>query len=521
MTSAFKILQGAAVFTKLDLRNAYHLVRIREGDECKMAFNTPTGHWEYLLMPFGLTNAPAVFQTLVNDILRDMINNFVFVYLDDILIFSKDRKDHTIHVRRVLQRLLENRLFVKAEKCEFSVSSTTFLGYVIASGSISMDPEKVKAVEEWPTPTHRKSLQRFLGFANFYRRFIQGYSSITAALTRLTSTKVRFCWDQKAKEAFQELWRRFTTAPILIHPDSEKQLIVEVDTSNVGVGAILSQLSAGDNKVHPCAFYSHRLSLAEQNFDIGNKELLAVKLALEEWRQWLEGAQSPFQVWTDHKNLEYLQTAKRLNSHQARWPLLFSRFNFHLAYRPGSKNVKPDALSRYFENETDTILLPEVFVNAIEMQIEKTVREALNTEAAPSRCPNNKMFVPACARSKVIQWGHSSRLSGHPGANRTTSFIQRKFWWPEIRGDILNFVAACSVCAQAKVTHQHPQGLLQPFPTPRRPWSHIALDFITGFPSSNHYTTILTIVDRFSKSVHFLPLTKLPSTSETAQLLNT
>ena len=289
---------------------------------------------------------------------------------------------------------------------------------------------------------------------------------------RLTSTKVRFCWDQEAKEAFQELWRRFTTAPILIHPDSEKKWIVEVDASNVGVGAILSQRSAGDNKVHPCAFYSLWLSPAEQNYDIRNKELLAVKLALEEWRQWLEGAQSPFQVWTDHKNLEYLQTAKRLNSRQARCPLFFSHFNF--AYRPGSKNVKPNALSRYFETETSnvephTMLCPEVFINAIEMRIEETVREALGTEAALSRCPVNKMFVPACARSKVIQWSHSSRLSGHPGANRTTSFIQCKFWWPEMREDILNFVAACSVCAQAKVTHQQPQGLLQSLPTPQRP----------------------------------------------------
>ena len=161
--------------------------------------------------------------------------------------------------------------------------------YVIASGSISMDPEKVKAVEEWPTPMDCKSLQRFLGFANFYRRFIRGYSSIAATLTRLMSTKIRFCWDQEAKEAFQELRRRFTTAPILIHPDSEKQFIVEVDTSNVGVGAILSQRTAGDNKVHPCAFYSHRLSPAEQNYDIGNKELLVVKLALEEWRHGPSG----------------------------------------------------------------------------------------------------------------------------------------------------------------------------------------------------------------------------------------
>ena len=483
-------------------------------------------------MPFGLTNAPAVFQTLVNNVLGDMINKSVFVYLDDILIFSQDARSHQGHVRKVLQCLLENRLFVKAEKCQFSCSTTAFLGYIITAGSIGMDPEKVRAVEQWPTPTNRKALQRFLGFANFYHRFIRNYSSIAAPLTRLTSTKVRFTWEPEAEEAFRNLKGRFTSAPILVHPDPERQFIVEVDASNTGVGAVLSQRLAGDAKVHPCAFYSHKLSPAEQNYDFGNKEIiclesleiLAVKLAIEEWRQWLEGSRVPFQVWTDHKNLEYLHSAKRLNSRQARWALIFSRYDFHLAYRPGLKNVKPDALSRMFEPDDrvkapETILRPEVFLHAVVVDIERQVREAAGTEAAPSRCPDGRQFVPR--QWEVLQWGHASRLSGHPGNNRTLTFIQRKFWWPGMREDVVNFVAACSVCTQAKVPHQSPQGLLQPLPIPHRPWSHIALDFITGLPPSHHHTIILTIVDRFSKAVHFVPLTKLQSASETAQLLIT
>ena len=401
-------------------------------------------------MPFGLTNAPAVFQTLVNDVLGDMINKFVFVYLDDILIFSQDAQSHQGHVCKVLQRLLEYRLFVKAEKCEFSCTTTIFLGYIISSHSISMDPEKVRAVEQWPMPMDRKALQRFLGFANFYHRFIRNYSSIAAPLTRLTSTKVKFVWGQEAEGAFRNLNRRFMSVPILVHPDPvhPRQFIVEVDASNTGVGAILSQCSAGDAKVHPCAFYSHRLSPAEQNYNIGNKELLAVKLAIEEWRQWLEGAQVPFQVWTDHKNLEYLHTAKRLNSRQAWWALFFSRFDFHLAYRPGSKNIKPDALSRYFENNDrfeapETILWLEVFVQAVEMNIERQVREAAGTKAAPSGCPDGRQFVPRQSRAQVLQWGHASRLSGHPGNTHTLTFVQRKFWWPGMREDVANFVAAC------------------------------------------------------------------------------
>ena len=171
-------MQGSSVFTKLDLRNAYHLVRIREGDEWKTAFNTPRGHYEYLVMPFGLTNAPAIFQALVNDVLRDFLNVFVFVYIDDILIFSKSEQEHVQHVRSVLQRLLENQLFVKVEKSEFHATEVSFLGYIISVGRIHMDPTKVKAGVDCPVPTTRKKLQQFLGFANFYRRFIRNYSSV-------------------------------------------------------------------------------------------------------------------------------------------------------------------------------------------------------------------------------------------------------------------------------------------------------------------------------------------------------
>ena len=243
ISSAFELLQGATIFTKLDLRNAYHLVRIREGDEWKTAFNTSSGHYEYLVMPFGLTNAPAVFQALVNDVLRDMLDHYVFVYLDDILIFSKNLKDHIHHVQTVLQRLLENSLFVKTEKCEFHTSSVAFLGYIVGQGSVEMDPSKVSAVTSWRVPESRKELQRFLGFANFYRRFIRGYSTVAAPLTALTSSKVTFRWSFAAEEAFQDLKGRFTSAPILQVPDPAGQLVVEVDASDVGVGAILSQRS--------------------------------------------------------------------------------------------------------------------------------------------------------------------------------------------------------------------------------------------------------------------------------------
>ena len=526
LSSTFEPLTHATVFTKLDLRNAYHLVRIREGDEWKTGFNTHLGHFEYLVMPFGLTNAPAVFQALVNDVLRDFLNTFVVVYIDDILVFSRTPKEHTRHVRQVLHRLLENRLFVKAEKCVFHAASVEFLGHILEKGRVRADPKKVRAVEEWERPTDRSQLRRFLGFANFYRRFIRGFSRVAAPLSALTSTLRPFSWSPEADAAFTTLKQLFTSAPVLIFPDPGHQFIVEVDASDVGLGAVLSQRSEEDQLIHPVAFLSRRFTPAERNYDVGNRELLAVHAALEEWRHWLEGAQHPILIWTDHKNLVYIRNAKRLGPRQARWALLFSRFNFTLTFRPGSKNVRADALSRLFPTETQpqdsdqhTILPPARIIGVVTWGLESAVRAAQRAQPDPGGGPRNCLFVPASVRSRVLQWGHSSRLACHPGAVRTAQFLRRRFWWPSLEADVREFVAACDVCARSKASHRPPAGLLRPLPIPGRPWSHIALDFVTGLPTSQGKNTIMTMVDRFSKMVHFAALPKLPSAAETADLL--
>ena len=524
ISTAFELLEGAKVFTKLDLRNAYHLVRIREGDEWKTAFNTPTGHYEYLVMPFGLTNAPAVFQNLVNDVLRDMLNVFVFVYLDDILIFSPDEDTHTHHVRAVLQRLLQNQLFVKAEKCEFHRPSVTFLGFVLAEGEIRMDPEKISAVANWTTPCSRREVQRFLGFANFYRKFIRNYSSVASPLHDLTSPHRPFVWSPDCEAAFQGLKRSFTTAPVLALPDPSQQFVVEVDASDVGIGAVLSQINPKDGKLHPCAYLSKKLSSSEQNYDVGDRELLAVKVALEEWRHWLEGSSQPFQVWTDHKNLEYLRTAKRLNARQARWSIFFSRFNFTLSYRPGSKNTKPDSLSRIFSPVNDkpepkTILPKTCFVSVLTWEVEAKVKAAHNNTICPPECPEGKLYVVSSLRGEVVHWAHTNKTVCHPGINKTLFVVQQRFWWPKMAKDVTDYVNACPTCASNKVSHQRPSGELRPLPIPQRPWSHISMDFVTGLPSSDGNTVVLTVVDRFSKMAHFIPLTKLPSAKETAEVM--
>ncbi|KAK3526426.1 hypothetical protein QTP70_025456 [Hemibagrus guttatus] len=233
-------LRGARVFTKLDLRSAYNLVRIREGDEWKTAFYTTHGHYEYCVMPFGLTNTPAVFQALINGVFRDLLGRGIIAYIDDILVYSTSMEDHVRQVREVLARLQRHHLFMKLEKCGFHRTMVTFLGYVISPRGVEMDTNKVQAVSEWPAPSTIKELQWFLGFANFYRRFIQNYSSVAAPLMSLLRGKPKkLNWMDQAQAVFQCLKDCFTTAAILCHPD--RPFVVEVDASSSGLGAVLSQ----------------------------------------------------------------------------------------------------------------------------------------------------------------------------------------------------------------------------------------------------------------------------------------
>uniref|UniRef100_A0A3B1IV37 Gypsy retrotransposon integrase-like protein 1 n=1 Tax=Astyanax mexicanus TaxID=7994 RepID=A0A3B1IV37_ASTMX len=528
--SALEQLRTASYFTKLDLRSAYNLIRIREGDEWKTAFTTTNGHYEYQVMSYGLANAPAVFQSFMNDVFRDMIGKYVTLFIDDILIYSPDLESHVKHVHSVLQKLLDNNLYAKAEKCEFHLQRVAFLGYVISSQGVLMDDSKVDAVTSWPVPQSIKDLQRFLGFANFYRRFIRNFSAIAAPLTALTKNATKVLkWSPEADKAFQELKAAFVSAPILKHPNPDLPFVVEVDASNTGIGAVLSQRSGSPPKLHPVAFFSKKMSPAERNYGIGDRELLAVKLALEEWRHWLEGAAHPFTVLTDHKNLEYLRTAKRLNPRQARWSLFFSRFNFSISFRPGNRNTKADALSRVFSSPDDTchasepepILPPTVKVAAIRWELDDLIQKSQVNTRIPEGCPPHKIYVPEQFRDQLIGWAHAALTSGHPGVTRTLQLISARYWWETMRADVQTFVVSCSVCAQCKTPKTLPAGKLCPLPVPERPWSHIAVDFVTDLPESEGYTTILTVVDRFSRGVKFIPFPALPTALQTAQAIYT
>ncbi|KAI2664082.1 Transposon Tf2-6 polyprotein [Labeo rohita] len=522
---ALEQLRSAKYYTKLDLRSAYNLIRIREGDEWKTAFSTTSGHYEYRVMPFGLANSPLYFQAFVNDVFRDMLNRWVIVYIDDILIFSNSYSEHIQHVRAVLKRLIHHQLYAKEEKCQFHQEKISFLGYVISPEGVAMDETKVTAVRNWPQPKTLKQLQRFLGFSNFYRRFIRNFSTVAAPLTSMVKKgSARLSWSPEALHAFHDLRLRFSSAPVLKHPDSQLPFLVEVDASSTGVGAILSQRLGEPPRTFPCAFFSHKLSPAERNYDVGNRELLAIKLALEEWRHWLEGALHPFVILTDHKNLEYIRTAKVLNHRQARWALFFTRFQFTISYRPGSQNHKADALSRVHEPDhasppPETILPASMLIAPVAWDLMTEISEAHSRDPPPAECPENRTYVPAELRPRVLSEVHARPSSGHPGIEATIDLLHNRFWWPSLRSDSIDFVKNCVVCNTTKASRQLPAGLLQPLPVPKRPWSHIAVDFITDLPPSQGHTTILTVIDRFSKGCRLIPLPKLPTALETAEAL--
>jgi len=340
-------LRGARYFTKLDVRWGFNNVRIKPRDEWKAAFRTNRGLFEPLVMFFGMTNSLATFQTMMNDIFQNLIaEGIVVVYLDDILIFTKTKEEHEQAVRQVLQVLKENKLFLRPEKCEFYKQRIEYLGLVISENEVSMDLVKVAGVREWPTLENKTDVQAFLGFVNFYRRFIRDFSTKAQPLFDLTHSEQVWTWSGKEQAAFKDLKTAVTTALVLVSPQELDPFRIEVDSSDFATGAVLSQQSTTDGKWYPVAFYSKSLSSVERNYEIHDKEMLAIIHALEEWRHFLEGATHPVEIWTDHKNLEYFITAKKLNCHQARWSLHLARFDFLLHHRPRRTMGKPDALSR-------------------------------------------------------------------------------------------------------------------------------------------------------------------------------
>jgi len=347
------LLGKAKIYTKLDVKGAYNLLQVKEGDEHKLAFRTRYGLYEPTVMQFGTTNAPADFQGYINNAIREALDDFASAYLDDVLIYSDSEEEHVGHVKWIMQRLLKAGLYLKPEKCEFHKETVRYLGLIISTKGISMDEDKVDTVRNWSKEKKTENgrlnnlfeVQQFLGFCNYYRRFISKYSEKAEPLTRLTKKDEPFVWGSEQQLAFEMMVTAFTTAPTLRHFDHESEVIIETDASDYVSAGVLSQRD-DEGVLHPVAYYSKKHSPAECNYDIYDKELMAIIEVLEEWRPECEGTAYPLKLITDHKNLEYFMKKKLLNRRQARWSEFLTRFDHEIVYRPGKSNGKADALTR-------------------------------------------------------------------------------------------------------------------------------------------------------------------------------
>ena len=336
-------LVSARYFSKLDLISGYNQIRIKEGDEYKTAFRTRYGHYEFKVLPFGLTNAPATFMRLMNDIFRPYLDKFILTFFDRMLCYSDTAEDHLRHLRIVLQTLRDHKLYANKEKCYFFLQELEFIGHIVGKDGIKLDPAKVKAILEWPTPRNATEVRRFHGLANYYRRFVKDFSKIASPLNELTGERSKFYWGPAAEEAFRNLKEAIASVPNLVPFDFEKETRVTTDASDVAVGAELSQKDA-NGKWHPTAFYSAKLTPTEVKYPTHERELLAIIHALKTWRHYLEGRH--FEIVTDHHGLRYIQTQPLLSKRQAGWLEFLQEYDYEIHYSPGTTNVVADALSR-------------------------------------------------------------------------------------------------------------------------------------------------------------------------------
>ena len=339
-------ISRAKFFTKFDVRDGYHRLRMAEGEEWKTAFRCRYGLYEYIVMSFGLCSAPGTFQHYMNDTFREFLDQFLIVYLDDLLIYSDSLAEHKRHVRMVLERLREAGLCLKPAKCQFHMEEVAFLGFIVGSNGVRMDPSKVEAITSWPAPESVHDIRVFLGLANFYRRFIQNFSKVAAPITELLRKNRKFRWTSEAQTAFNSLRTSFTTAPVLRHFNPSLPTILEADASDYAVGAVISQRDPETGMLHPITFHSRKFNAAELNYEIYDKEMLAIVETMDYYRHYFEGLGQTTTIFSDHRNLLWFTETKVYNRRQARWAEKLSRFDFKIVFRPGKQGGKPDALSR-------------------------------------------------------------------------------------------------------------------------------------------------------------------------------
>ncbi|GJY29288.1 putative reverse transcriptase domain-containing protein, partial [Tanacetum coccineum] len=485
----FDQLQGSSVYSKIDLRSGYHQLRIREEDIPITAFRTRYGHYEFQVMPFGLTNAPAVFMDLMNRVCKPYLDKFVIVFIDDILIYSKNKEEHDKHLKTILDLLRSEKLYAKFSKCDFWLDSVQFLGHVIDSNGVHVDPAKIEAIKNWAAPTTPTEVRQFLGLAGYYRRFIKEFSLISKPLTKLTQKNKPYVWGDDEEEAFQTLKLKLCSAPILSLPEGSEDFVVYCDASLKGFGAVLMQ------REKVIAYASRQLRKNEENYTTHDLELGAVVFALRLWRHYLYGTKCT--VYTDHKSLQYILDQKELNMRQRRWIELLSDYDCVIRYHPGKANVVADALSRKDKEPIRVRALVVTVHNNLPGQIRNAQVEACKKEnigaegfrgegepfevrSDGTKCLKGRVWLPLFGglRDLIMLESHKSKYSIHPGSDKMYHDLRKLYWWPNMKADIATYVSKCLTCAKVKAEHQKPSGLLQQPEIPVWKWERITMDFI-------------------------------------------
>jgi hypothetical protein len=480
-------MSGAKKLSSLDLVDEYYQVLMELADIPKTAVSTPSGMlWEWLVMPQGLSNAPATFNRLVTHLFRPL-RAFAQTYFDDIYVHTKPEAGrdldslHEEHLRQVLECLEEHKLYANLDKCIFGADEIPVLGCFVGVDGVRADPEKIKAISEWPSPQSVKDLRKWLGLANYLHRFTKNYADMARPLTQLLKNDVDWSWSAETEAAFQRIKSSLLEAPVLALPDDSKPYSVVCDASDFAIGcALLQQDDEGHERV--VSYQSRQLQAAEKNYPVHDKELLAMKYALVKFRVHLLGS-LPFVVYTDHASLRTATQSPHLSPRMARWLSFFSEYNFTVEYKPGRLNVLADALSRRPDYEINhlTSLTSDVYdlirdAYAADAQCAVVLRalrsSASGSELSPrmrarihrysvrdglllyqvSPGEDGRVVVPDDEDLRyVITYGvHDAPGAGHLGREKTFALLSQRFWWPKMYKWVSRYVRTCDVCQRVK-----------------------------------------------------------------------
>ncbi|GMF15633.1 unnamed protein product [Phytophthora fragariaefolia] len=527
-------LQGAKIFSCIDLTSGYHQMRLKPGSRPATAFQADGELFQWVVAPMGLAGMPGSWTRLMRYIFgNSRFSRFCVVYLDDICVFSQTLSDHVEHLRAVLTALRSAELYANPKKCTWAQEAVVFLGHRIANSTITLDPAKTAAIRDMVAPKNARELQRFLGLCGYYRRFLPAYAELVQPLSDLLKQSSSWTWGPLQTTAFERVKDLLQRSPVLQLPDFARQFFVTTDASDIAVGGVLSQVHASGE--HPVAFLSRKLSDTERRWPAHEKELYAIKFCLEKWRPYLLGAK--FTVYTDNIACKWFFTKKQPSPKLLRWFDTFSQYNFDVFHRAGRTNVVADALSRPVAVSAMVVAGPDPAVAAriktlysSDPDCQRLLQQLQENPSIEDKYSlDNGLIVVRDGRSQrvllprddkllldvLIQY-HDEATVAHPGVVRTYLAVRQDFVWNGLRSTVADYVRTCETCMRNK-TGERKKGLLQPLPIPDAPWVDIAMDFVTGLPTSGGFDAVLVVVCRLSKRARYLPTRKTADAEEVAR----